>query len=193
MCGLERGVFQALDGSNRRKVCRFLEFFAGLFQIFLEQMQISHRHVRGGRFRIGSERLPECVVRCRQVALVERQIRRSEVERDVVLFGKFLELFLGGLNVFFASRRFSQSDNGIAIVRGLLEDFERFFFCVGKVSDGHITTGEPYSILIVLRVQLACLLPEMQRRARVLRRPATLLRFFRMRARFAGSSRSTLR
>ena len=107
------------------------------------------------RFGIGGERLPECVARCRQVAPVERQIRRSEVERNVVLFGKFLELFLGGLNVFFASRRFSQSDNGVAIVRGLLEDFERFFSCVGKVPDGHITTGEPYSILNVLRVQLA--------------------------------------
>ena len=48
------------------------------------------------------------------------------MERNVVLFGKFLELFLGGLNVFFASCRFSQSDNRIAIVRGLLEDFKRF-------------------------------------------------------------------
>ena len=84
---------------------------------------------------------------------LKKQIRRSEVERDVVLFGEFLELFLGGLNVFFASRRFSQSDNGIAIVRELLDDFECFVFCVSEPSRGHIKTGKPYPILSVARIE----------------------------------------
>ena len=90
--------------------------------------------MRGGRFGIDSERLPHCFSGRGQVALVEKQIRRSELERDVVLFGEFLELFPGGLNVFFASRRFGQNDNGIAIVRGLLDDFECFVFCVREPS-----------------------------------------------------------
>ena len=141
--------------------------------------------MRSGRFGIDSERLPECVARRGQVALVEKQIRRSEVERNVVLFGEFLELFLGGLNVFFASRRFSQSDNGIAIVRQLLDDFECFVFCVSEPSRGQITTGKPYPILSVLRIQLARFCQKCDWRAGVLLRPATLLRFFRMRARFA--------
>ena len=63
-------------------------------------------------------------------------------------------------NVFFASRRFSQNDNRIAIVRSLLKDLKRFFFCVGEPPHGQITTGEPYSILIVLRIQFARLCEE---------------------------------
>src|SRR6266478_6351329 len=97
-------------------------------------MQISRRQVRGGRFRIDSERLPECVAGRGQIALAEKQIRRSEVERNVVLFGEFLELFLVALDVFFTSRRFSQNDNGIAIVRDLREYIEGFFFSVGELS-----------------------------------------------------------
>ena len=150
---LELDVFQTLDGSNRRKVCRCLEFFAGLFEVFLGQMQICHRQVRGGRFRIDGERLPEGVAGRGLVALAEKQIRRSEVERDVVLFGEFLELFLRCFKVFFASRRFSQNDNGIAIVRELLDDFECFVFCVSEPSCGHIRTGEPYPILSVARIK----------------------------------------
>ena len=49
--------------------------------------------------------------------LFKKQIRRSKVETNVVLFGISLELFLCGTNVFLASHRFSQNDNGIAIVR----------------------------------------------------------------------------
>ena len=45
---LELRVFHTLDGPNRREVCRFLEFFAGFFQVFLEQMQICQRQVRLG-------------------------------------------------------------------------------------------------------------------------------------------------
>ena len=116
-------------------------------------MQISHRQVRGGRFRIDSERLPEGVAGRGQIALAEKQICRSEVERDVVLFGEFLELFLVALDVFFTSRRFSQNDNGIAIVRELLDDFECFVFCVSEPSRGQITTGKPYPILSVARIK----------------------------------------
>src|SRR5207245_11197484 len=90
-----------------------------------------------------------------QIAIAEKQIRRSEVERDVVLFGEFLELFLRGLKVFFASRPFSQSDNGIAIVRDLREHIEGFFFSVGELSRAHITTGKPYPILSVARIEHA--------------------------------------
>src|SRR5438132_14407692 len=115
-------------------------------------MQISHRQVRGGRFRIDSERLLECVAGRGRVGLAEKQIRRSEVERDVVLFGKFLELFFGSLNIFFASCRFGQSDNGVAIVRGLFENFERFFFSVAELSRAHMTTGKPYPMLNVARI-----------------------------------------
>src|SRR6266404_552894 len=118
-------------------------------------MQISHRQVRGGRFRIDSERLPKGGAGGGQIALAEKQIRRSEVERDVVLFGEFLELFPGGLNVFFASRRFSQSDNGIAIVRDLRKHIEGFFFSVAELPRGQITTGEPYPILSVARIEHA--------------------------------------
>lgn len=80
-----------------------------------------------GRFRIGSERLPDSVARRARIAAIEKQVRRGKVERNIVLFEEFLELFLGGLNIFFASGRFSQSNKGIAIVRRLFEYFERFF------------------------------------------------------------------
>ena len=116
-------------------------------------MQISHRHVRGGRFGIDNERLPEFVARRVLVALVKKQIRRSEVERNVVLFREFLKLFAGVLDVFFTSRRFSQNDNGIAIVWELLDDFECFVFCVSEPSRGQITTGKPYPILSVARIK----------------------------------------
>jgi hypothetical protein len=77
------------------------------------------------------------------------------VEGDIVLFRKFLELFPGGLDVFIASRRLSQHDNGINIVRSLPEHCERLVFCVGETSDCQITTGEPDPIFNVIRIQHA--------------------------------------
>ena len=63
-------------------------------------------------------------------------------------------MLLRGLNVFLASRRFSQSDNRVFIVWGLLQHLKGLFACIGEAPYGQITSGEPYSILIVLGSQL---------------------------------------
>ena len=122
--GRERGVFQAPNRSDRRKVSRFLVFFAGLFQILLVQIDVAHRYVRAGGFGIDGERLPDGIARGRQVAFMEKQISKGELERHVVFVGKSLNLFLSGVDIVLASRRFSQSNNGITVLRDLLEDFE---------------------------------------------------------------------
>ena len=113
--------------------------------------------MRGGRFGIESERLQERIACRRKVAFLKKQICQGELERNTALLREFLDLLPGGPNIFVTSRRFSQRDNGIAIIRDLLEDFECFFFCIGEPSYGQVTAGQPYSILSVLRIQLACL------------------------------------
>ena len=108
-----------------------------------------------GRFRIDCERLPKRTARPGYVACVEKQIRRSKVESDVGLFWEFLELFLGALDTFFASRLFTQYDKSVGIFRRLFEDFERFFSGVVDTPRGRIRTSQMYAILNVTRVQLA--------------------------------------
>ena len=108
-----------------------------------------------GRFRINCERLPKGTACPGRVARVEKQIRRSNVESDIRPFWKFLELFFGRLDTFFASRLFAQYDKGVGICRRLFEDFERFFSCVVDSPRGRIRTSQTYAILNVIRGQLA--------------------------------------
>src|SRR5437763_17171493 len=112
--------------------------------------------MRAARSWVCRNRLLQFVRRCSDLSSLRSQIGRGNVKWRRVPLRKVSKTIFGIGDVLFALATVGQNNQGIGIGRILVQNYDRFFSCLGRSTYAHQSKREFCSRLRVLRVEFSC-------------------------------------